>query len=96
MTTYTFIPPTDNEVSFVGGFDSYGFRDDDHVKLFRFYTPGPRGRNVWKLVAGGYTENDPYYPDLYSTVYYGGHEYEVDQTERDLLVAAGYGANITP
>jgi len=92
--SWTFRPPTDNNVSFVGGFDSYGFRDDFHVRLFRFFVPGPQGRNVFKLVAGGYTENDPSDPSLVEFVYYGGHEYQIDDAERLLLIAAGYGANI--
>ena len=63
--------------------------------LYRHYTPTARGRNVYKLTDGTYTENEP--PDMttVATIYYGGHATEISSTEAASLTAAGYGDYIT-
>lgn len=93
----TFTPPTDD---FVPGAIPPRFDDPAETRfaynLFRHYTPQPRGRNVFRLADGTYTENDPAsYADV-SKVYYGGHVYsDLTPTEVEELTAAGYGAYIS-
>lgn len=83
---YLFRPPTDNLVRWAD-FNGSGI---EHA-LFKFYVPGARGRNVYKLTNGTYSENDQSDPTVVDTTYYGGHDNLVNSTERDSLVAAGYG-----
>jgi hypothetical protein len=59
-------------------------------RLFRFYKSDPRGRNVFKLVDGSFTENEPNDINEISKVYWGGSENFVTDAEADALVAAGY------
>lgn len=63
--------------------------------LFRFFTPNARGKNVWKLVNGTYTENEPADISDYTTLYLGGHIHTITAAEATSLTAAGYGAYIT-
>lgn len=63
--------------------------------LLRYYSPGPRGVNVWKLVDGSYTETQPSDASLVAYLYHGAHLHPVDDAEAAALTAAGYGANIT-
>lgn len=86
----TFTPPTDNLVHWADPFNPA----IEH-RLFRYLTPGARGRNVFKLTDGSYTENQPGDMTTVSVTYYGGHEHTVSSTEATALTAAGYGAYIT-
>ena len=54
-----------------------------------------RGRNVFLLTDGTYTEKEPSDRGLVAKTYYGGHDIEVDASEVASLTAAGYGAYIT-
>lgn len=54
-----------------------------------------RGRNVFLLIDGTYTERQPSDYTLVSRVYYGGHNNEVNSAEVAALTAAGYGAYIS-
>lgn len=54
-----------------------------------------RGRNVFYLLDGTFTEKEPSSRALIAKTYYGGHDIEVTSAEVALLTAAGYGANIT-
>jgi hypothetical protein len=55
----------------------------------------PKPVNVFKLLDGTYTEQQPALWDQIDLVYYGGHTYEVTSAEAAALTAAGYGADIT-
>ena len=63
--------------------------------LFRHYDAEPRGRNVFLLNDGTYTENEPNDMSTVVKTYYGGHDNEVDAAEVASLTAAGYGAYIS-
>lgn len=80
----TFTPPTDKLVVY-GDFWSPGSR------LFRRLVPGLRGRNVFLLNDGTYTENQPAYWSDVSKVYYGGHVHDITEDEANSLTEAGYG-----
>lgn len=84
-----FSPPTDNLVVY-DGFDPVARR------LFRRVTPGKRGRNVFLLIDGTYTENQPRYWSDVDKVYYGGMDHQITAAEQASLTAAGYGDFITP
>jgi len=95
----TFTPPTDNQVDFTGS-DFYGFNMIPANKLvyalYRHYQPGPRGRNVWKLTDGTFTENQPSDDSLIEKLYHGGHTHVLTEDgEKAALVAAGYGDYVT-
>jgi hypothetical protein len=64
-------------------------------RLFRFFEPEPRGRNVYKLTDNSFTENEQNDESLVSVTYHGGHDNFVSQQEKDDLVAAGYSEYIT-
>ena len=94
-----FRPPTDNQVDFTGS-DFYGIDMIPANKLvyslYRHYQPGPRGRNVWKLTDGTFTENQPMDDTDIAIIYQGGHDHVLfDDDERDALIAAGYGPYIS-
>jgi hypothetical protein len=94
-----FRTPTDNQVDLTGS-DFYSINLIPANKLvyslYRHYQPGPRGRNVWKLTDGTYTENQPMDDTDIAIIYLGGHEHVLfDDDERDSLIAAGYGAYIS-
>lgn len=92
----TFRPPTDDFV--ILGIPPKEF-DPEEVRtaynLFRHYDPEPRGRNVFLLTNGTYTENEPNDISTIRKVYWGGSENEVTADEVASLTAAGYGAYIT-
>jgi hypothetical protein len=69
--------------------DNYRNAEPAH-RLFAKANQGYRARNIFRLNTGAYTNTDPLDPTLVDKVYYGGHNYFVDQTEKDQLVAAGY------
>jgi hypothetical protein len=80
MTTFT--PPTDNLVNWA----LPGERG-----ILAALRPGARGRNVFKLNDGSFTENQPAYPDNIAIIYHGGHIHTITATEETALRAAGYG-----
>jgi hypothetical protein len=63
--------------------------------LFRHYGNDPRGRNVFKLVDGTITENEPNDNTLIARTYFGGSNNIVSDAEVAELTAAGYGAYIS-
>lgn len=63
--------------------------------LFKHYEPEARGRNVFLLIDGTYTENEPNDITTIRKVYWGGSNNEVTAAEVASLTAAGYGAYIS-
>lgn len=86
----TFVPPTDNLVRWADPFNPRV----EH-RLFRFLSPGARGRNVFKLTDNSYTEDQPGDMTTVAATYHGGHEHTVSSAEATLLTAAGYGSYLT-
>jgi hypothetical protein len=85
---------------YVDGTDRYYPADPLIRRLWgRFRQPG-RAPNVFKLVDGTYTTQQPYdWPTqgaVIAFVYYGAHTYQVTQAEADALTAAGFGAGVGP
>jgi hypothetical protein len=80
-----FRPPTDDFVRFgdrtMGGVQRY---------FWRFFEPEARGRNVYKLVDGSFSEADQRDEGQIVKIYLGGHDNYVTDVEADELVAAGY------
>jgi hypothetical protein len=91
-----FRPPTDDFL--VLGIPPKEF-DSQEVRLayslFRHFDAEPRGRNVFLLTNGTYTENEPNDITTISKVYWGGTDNEVSADEVASLTAAGYGAYIS-
>lgn len=81
-----FRPPTDPYVYWDDSYDN-----SPESRLMGRLASGDRGRNVYKLSDGSYTEDQP--ADLGDVVktYHGGHEIVLDATEEADLIAAGYG-----
>lgn len=95
-----FRTPTDNFVTPVlAELDIRGNRLSEEQRfanrLARHRAPTARGRNVYLLTSGAYTETKPSNVSTIAKVYYGGHDIEVDEAEVASLTAAGYGGNIT-
>jgi len=86
----TFTPPTDNLVRWADPFD----QSVEH-RLFRFLSPGARGRNVYKLTDDTFTENQPSDMSTVAKLYHGGHTHTVTAAEASALTAAGYGAYLS-
>jgi hypothetical protein len=63
--------------------------------LLRHFGSEPRGRNVFLLTNGTYTENEPNDITTIQKVYWGGSENQVTADEVASLTAAGYGAYIS-
>lgn len=63
--------------------------------LARHYVPSAKGRNVYLLSNGTYTEKQPSDMSTVVKTYYGGHDIEVDAAEVASLTAAGYGEYIS-
>jgi hypothetical protein len=63
--------------------------------LFKHFDAEPRGRNVFLLTNGTYTENEPNDITTISKVYWGGTDNQVSADEVASLTAAGYGAYIS-
>jgi hypothetical protein len=55
-----------------------------------FLKPMPRGRNVYKLVDGSFTESQPSDMGKVAKIYHGGHVHELTVAEEQDLVDAGY------
>ena len=81
----TFSPPTDDFVI---------WSDAETTGILAYLRPGPRGRNVYKLSAGVYTENQPANTFEAEKTYHGGHIHQLTAAEEADLTAAGYGAYI--
>lgn len=86
----TFIPPTDDLVPSLE-VDTDGLE----LLLFRHFAPTARGRNVFKLDDGTFTENEPAEFSTITKIYLGGHASEITASEASDLTAAGYGAYIS-
>lgn len=82
----TFIPPTDEYVVWA---------EPDEKGIFAYLRPGRRGRNVFKLKNGQFTETQPSDQDTIDITYHGGHVHTVSGQEQADLIAAGYGDYIT-
>jgi hypothetical protein len=54
-----------------------------------------RGRNIFLLTNGTYTDNQPSSLSMVSKVYYGGHDNVITADEVTALTAAGYGEYIS-
>lgn len=80
-----FEPPTDDFVAW----------DDAGDDRLSFVKPGPRGRNVFKMVDGSFTEYQPMDQDSIAITYHGGHVHTITDEEAADLTAAGYGDYIT-
>lgn len=85
-----FRPPTD---PFAVSFGLVPNSPED--RLFSRLEAIPRGRNVYLLTNGSYTESQPSDDEEVAKVYLGGHDNEITASEVALLTAAGYGAYIS-
>ena len=95
-----FRPPTDNFVrpTLAENFTKGAVLSKEQRlanRLAAHYVQGARGRNVYLLANGNFTENQPSDMDTVAKVYYGGHDIEVDAAEVASLTAAGYGEYIS-
>jgi hypothetical protein len=95
-----FRPPTDNFVvpviisDYMGGFQLP--REQRLAnRLGGRIEASPRGRNIFLLTNGTYTDDQPSSLDMVSKVYYGGHDNEITADEVTALTAAGYGDYIS-
>lgn len=77
----TFRPPTDPFVR---------FDDGSGGGIFSYLKGWPRGRNVFKMKDGTFTEDDPADMDDVEIVYHGGHVHTLTAEEEADLIAAGY------
>lgn len=96
----TFNPPTDDFVTmaFVSNSENQGqFSQEKRVagRLCSRIIPSSRGRNIYLLTDGSYTDNQPALFSDVSKIYYGGHDNAVTEAEVQALTAAGYGAYIS-
>lgn len=82
----TFRPPTDDLVFWAQPWER---------GIMRFLKPGPRGRNVFKMKDGSFTEDQPFDYENIDIVYHGGHIHTVSGQEEQDLRDAGYGDYIT-
>lgn len=82
----TFRPPTDDFVYWA---------DNGEEGIFSYLKPWPRGRNVFKLTDGSFTEFQPMDQDSIAITYHGGHIHDITADEEADLRAAGYGDYIT-
>lgn len=81
-----FRPPTDPYVYWDDLYDN-----SPESRLFARVRNSERGRNVYRLADGSYTEIQPPYLDEIAVTYFGGHDNIIDATEEADLTAAGYG-----
>ncbi len=82
MCMATFIPPVDPFVYWA---------EPGERGIFAYMNPGKRGRNVFKLTDGSFTESQPVDPSIISITYHGGHVHPLTAAEEADLIAAGYG-----
>lgn len=94
----TFTPPTDlTSQATDNSDDQFKHASLEHRlanRLARFRKPTAKGRNVFYLVDGTYTETEPADATVISKVYHGGHIHVITSIEQDSLTAAGYGEYI--
>ena len=83
-----FVPPTENAVVY-----GDALKRGLEWRLWRFYAPTLRGKNVYRLVDGSFVEVQPRDMSLVSRVFFGGHSNYVSDVEADALVAAGYSVS---
>jgi hypothetical protein len=96
----TFKPPTDDFVVpvIISSIYNQGQLSKEERMANRLggrITPSPRGRNIYLLTDGSYTDNQPSTFDNVSKTYYGGHDITITDAEAASLTAAGYGAYIS-
>ena len=92
----TFTPPTDNLLGMTLPLDPGASQEVRLAhRLFRHFAASPRGRNVFKLNSGTYTETQPGDMSTVAITYLGAHIYTITSAEATALTTAGYGANIT-
>jgi hypothetical protein len=77
-----FIPPVDFDVN---------WNAPGETGIFAYLKPGPRGRNVFKMIDGSFQENEPGDPETIAHTYHGGHVHPLTAQEEADLIAAGYG-----
>lgn len=82
----TFSPPTDNLVAWADRYET---------GIMAALRPGRRGRNVFKMKDGSFTENQPWDQADIAITYHGGHVHPLTAQEEADLRAAGYGDYIT-
>ena len=83
-----FNPPTENAVVYG---DPVGRGIE--WRLWRFYAPKLRGKNVYRLLDGSFVEVQPSDMSTVGRVFFGGHNNYVTDVEADALVAAGYSVS---
>jgi len=83
----TFRPPTENIVVWA---------DRNETGIMAYLAPGRRGRNVFKLTDGSFTEDQPSDMTTVAILYHGGHVHPITAAEQADLEEAGYGDYITP
>lgn len=86
----TFTPPTSNDVGLVAP----ATQQDPATRLGRHLAPIPRGRNVYLLTNGTFTEEQPVDDATVAKTYHGGHVHDITEAEAAALTAAGYAAYI--
>lgn len=82
----TFSPPTDNLVAWADRYET---------GIMAALRPGRRGRNVFKMTDGSFTETQPWNQADIAITYHGGHVHPLTAQEEADLRAAGYGDYIT-
>ena len=83
--SFIFRPPVDDDFPYA----HYLGRGQAH-RLYGFFTPGPRARNIYKLTDGTFTTVDPRNDNEVVAIYLGSHANFVTAEEKADLVAAGY------
>ena len=96
----TFKPPTDNFVVPViisSVYNQGQLSKEERIanRLGGHIKASARGRNIYLLTDGSYTDNQPSTFDNVSKTYYGGHDITITDAEAASLTAAGYGAYIS-
>ena len=92
----TFRPPTDDFVPLALPPKPESSEEERFAYgLFKHYANDARGRNVFLLTDGTYTENEPNDITTIRKVYWGGTNNEVSADEVASLTAAGYGEYIS-
>jgi len=70
--------------------------DRNETGIMAYLAPGRRGRNVFKLTDGSFTEDQPSDMTTVAILYHGGHVHPITAAEQADLEEAGYGDYITP
>lgn len=78
----TFKPPTDNFVNWAL---------PNERGIMAALRPGARGRNIFKMKDGSFTEFQPGLIEDIEITYHGGHIHPITAEEEADLRAAGYG-----